>query len=78
MSGTCEVIGWLVDDQGARVVVREEDGATSFENVHADGSFGGMAIQTGTFRRGKPIIDQVTHECVGYEMEPVPNRFAFV
>ena len=33
MKGTCEVIGWLVDDCGTRMVVREADGATSLEQV---------------------------------------------
>lgn len=77
MSGTCEVIGWLVDDCGARMVVREADGATSLEKVCADTGLGGAAIQTGTFRRGKPIIDQATQQCVGYEMERVADRFAW-
>lgn len=68
MNGKCEVIGWLLDGGEARRFVRE-NGSTAFENVCVDESFGGIAIQTGTFRRGKPIIDRVTQQCVGYEME---------
>lgn len=78
MSATCEVIGWLFDDQTARMVVREENGTTSFENVRPESPIGDVAIQTGTFRRGKAILDPVTSECVGYEMEPLSSRFALV
>ncbi len=77
MKGTCEVIGWLVDDCGTRMVVREADGATSLEQVCGEGMESGLAIQTGTFRRGKPIIDTNTQQCVGYEMERVSESFAW-
>ncbi|MET0661047.1 MAG: hypothetical protein ABW110_23155 [Steroidobacteraceae bacterium] len=79
MSGTCEVIGWLLDETGStRRVVREENGTTSFENVCSDSSIGTVAVQTGTFRRGKAIVDPITQECLGYELERVPNRFAHI
>ncbi|MET0658873.1 MAG: hypothetical protein ABW110_12025 [Steroidobacteraceae bacterium] len=77
MSSTCEVIGWLLDEGGARMVVREENGSTSLEKAGAD-TLGNAAIQTGTFRRGKAIIDPITHERVGYEMEQVPSSFAHI
>jgi hypothetical protein len=77
MKGTCEVIGWVVDDCGTRMVVREADGATSVEQVCSEGTVGRLAIQTGTFRRGKAIIDNNTQQCVGYEMERVSESFAW-
>jgi hypothetical protein len=77
MNRTCEVIGWVVDDCGTRMVVREADGATSLEQVCGDGTVGGLAVQTGTFRRGKAIIDDSTQQCVGYEMERVSESFAW-
>lgn len=72
MSGTCEVIGWLVDGGVARMLVRDKNGATSLESVGAAGALGGAAIQTGKFRR-KPIIDCETQRCVGYEMEQLSS-----
>jgi hypothetical protein len=77
MSGTCEVIGWLVDNGVARAMVRDKNGATSLERVCVDGMADGMAIQTGTFRRGKPVIDRETQQFVGYEMERVSSDFAW-
>jgi hypothetical protein len=65
MNSTCEVIGWLVDDSGARMIVREQDGTTSMEHVCSES----IAIQTGKFRRSKPIIDRRTKRCIGYELE---------
>jgi uncharacterized protein (DUF362 family) len=76
MSGTCEVIGWLLDENGARRVVRDESGATSFEKICADEGIESVAIQTGTFRRGKPIIDPITQQRVGYELESITPYFA--
>ena len=71
---TCEVIGWLLDDDHeSQVLVRERDGQISLQTASLDSTFGRHAIQTGCFRRGNPIIDPVTHETLGYEMVSVPN-----
>lgn len=72
MEANCEVIGWLfVDAEHAQVLVREESGGISSHAAAPDGALGRWAIQTGVFRRGAPIIDPVTHETLGYEMESV-------
>jgi hypothetical protein len=73
MATKCEVVGWLFEDDAARVLVREENGHLSLQSVNAQSTFAHQAIQTGSFRRGSPIIDPVTHETVGYEMERMPS-----
>jgi hypothetical protein len=76
---TCEVIGWLdIHADKAQVLVREESGRVSLQTASPDSSFGHQSIQTGTFRRGNPIFDPVTHKFLGYEMESVPNPFVAV
>jgi hypothetical protein len=79
MATKCEIVGWLLEDDGARVLVREEDGHLSLQSVNAESTFAHQAIQTGSFRRGSPIIDPVTNETLGYEMERVagPLEIAF-
>jgi hypothetical protein len=77
MSATCEVIGWMVDSDAARMMVRGENGTKSFESVIPEGQMGDLAIQTGTFR-AKPILDPVTHECVGYEVECLSKELGLV
>jgi hypothetical protein len=72
----CEVVGWLVEGDAARVLIREEDGHLSLQAVSADSTFAHQSIQTGSFRRGNPIIDPVTNETIGYEMERLPSAFA--
>jgi hypothetical protein len=73
---TCEIVGWLFDDDAARVLVRDEDGRLSLQAVNPDNTFAHQSIQTGSFRRGNPIIDPVTQETIGYEMERLPSAFA--
>jgi hypothetical protein len=76
MDKQCEVVGWLLENDAIRVMVREKDGHISLQKVSAEGAFAKQAIQTGSFRRGSPIVDPVTHETVGYEMERLPSPFA--
>jgi hypothetical protein len=76
MGTKCEVIGWLFDDDAARVLVREENGHVSSQAANAEGTFAYQAIQTGSFRRGNPIVDPVTHETLGYELVPVSSLLA--
>lgn len=74
MNNTCEVIGWLLDDDDrSQVLVRERDGQISLQTASLDSTFGRYAIQTGCFRRGNPIVDPVTRETLGYEMEQVAS-----
>jgi hypothetical protein len=66
-----EVIGWLfVEADRDHVLVREESGHISLQTASAS-TFGQFAIQTGAFHR-HPILDPVTSEILGYEMESVP------
>jgi hypothetical protein len=79
METKCEVIGWLlVDDDRAQVLVREEDGHLSQQAASPEATLGQHAIQTGVFRRGNPIVDPVTRETLGYEMEPVSSLITAV
>lgn len=74
MDRKCEVIGWLLDEhETAQVLIREKNGDISLQKADLESTFGQYAIQTGAFRRGNPIIDPVTRETLGYEMERVPN-----
>lgn len=69
MQAPCEVIGWLLDDTDKpQVMVREKNGHVSLQTADLASTFGQYAIQTGSFRRGEPIIDPVTRETVGYQM----------
>jgi hypothetical protein len=76
MHTTCEVIGWLLDDDDkTQVLVREQDGQISLQTASLESTFGRYALQTGRFRRGNPIVDPVTRETLGYEMERISNPF---
>jgi hypothetical protein len=77
METRCEVIGWLlVDEDRTQVLVREENGLISQQAAPPERTLGDHTIQTGVFRRGNPIIDPVTRETVGYEMERVSSLVA--
>lgn len=70
MGTKCEVIGWLLDDNDqARVLVRDAIGRVSQRTADSDGGCARHAMQTGRFGRAHPIVDPVTHETLGYEME---------
>lgn len=71
----CEVVGWLfVDSEKPQVLVREQNEDLP-QAVNLDTSFSHQAVQTGSFRRGNPIIDPVTQKTVGYEMEALLAPF---
>lgn len=77
METTCEVIGWLLlDPDRAQVLVREENGDISLQAARLENALGQQAIQTGMFRRGNPIVDPVTHETLGYELERMSGAVA--
>jgi hypothetical protein len=77
MQSQCEVIGWVfVDADRPQLLVREENNQAAVQPVNFDNGFAHQAIQTGSFRRGNPIIDPVTQKTVGYEMERLPTPFA--
>jgi hypothetical protein len=73
-----EVIAVLLSEgeprsSSATLLMRNADGQMSLRTVNPDSPFGRHAMRTGCFRRGKPIIDPVSRQMIGYEMEMVPN-----
>jgi hypothetical protein len=63
-------------DSAATALVRGADGEMSLQDIHLDSPMARRAMRTGCFRRGKPIIDPVSRQMIGYEMEPVASTFA--
>ena len=55
------------------VLLRTADGQISLQNVSRDSALGREALRTGCFRRGKAIIDPISRQMLGYEMERVMN-----
>lgn len=79
MATRCEVIGWVfVDADKPQLLVREDNKQAPAQPVSFDNGFAHQAIQTGSFRRGNPIIDPVTQKTVGYEMERLPGPFTTI
>lgn len=65
------VVGWsFIDAARPQVFVVEQQGEAPHA-VDLEASFASQAIQTGAFRRGKPIFDPVTRQLLGYEIENV-------
>jgi hypothetical protein len=58
------------------LLMRGADGRMSLQTVSTDSALGRQAMNTGCFRNGKPIVDPVTRQLLGYEMERIPNPFA--
>jgi hypothetical protein len=56
---------------GATALVRDENGRISLETITASSSFLDQVLTTGCFRRGKPIVDPVSRQVMGYEMEMI-------
>jgi len=86
MSGEAEVIALVLpEDAGVRVageatrearatlLVREPDGRVTLETVTTASPRGRLARTLGCFRRRSPIIDPVSRQIVGYELEMVPS-----
>lgn len=76
MNTHCEVVGWLLDTDTPRVLVREQNGRILAQPAGATGTFSDCAIQTGAFRKGSPIVDPDTRETVGYEIEGLSTALA--
>jgi len=72
-----EVIAVLVagyDEEGterATVILRDSHGKVTMKQMAAADRMVARAADTDRFRRGKPIIDPVSREVVGYELERV-------
>jgi hypothetical protein len=85
MIGESEVIALVLPDEesgfngrtsGAQMLIRHADGQMSLQTVNPDSTLGQFAMTTGCFRNGTPIVDPVTRETLGYEMEMVASPFA--
>jgi len=54
---------------GATALVRDEEGRVTLEKITPNCTFLDQVMTTGCFRRGKPILDPVSRQVMGYEME---------
>jgi hypothetical protein len=59
----------------ATVLMRSGDGQMWLRTVSTDSALGRQAMSTGCFRNGNPIVDPVTRQLLGYEMERIPSPF---
>jgi hypothetical protein len=57
--------------RSAMALMRDAAGRMTVEEVVADNDFMNKLVDTGCFRRGKPILDPATREVMGYEMEMI-------
>ena len=78
MQSKAEVIAMVMQDgesngrpRMATLLLRNPDGQMSVQSVRADSSLSEYAISTGCFRNGTPIVDPVTRQVLGYEMEMI-------
>jgi hypothetical protein len=73
MNKICSVIGWVLDANQTKILVREPNGEVVAQTAPLEEGLGASAIQTGAFRRGKRIVDPQTQEFLGYEMERIAD-----
>ena len=52
-------------------LVRDAEGTIEVRDLVPNRSLMRMARMTGRFNRGKPIVDPLTREIIGYEIEPL-------
>lgn len=80
MNAQAEVIAMLMPDgesnSRTQLLIRNPDGQMSLETVNPDSTLSQFALSTGCFRQGTPIIDPVTRQVFGYEMEMIENPLA--
>jgi hypothetical protein len=84
MTTQAEVIAMVMSDgegtgrmqRMATVLLRSPDGQMSVRTVSPDSTLGQFALSTGCFRSGAAIVDPVTREHLGYEMERLESPFA--
>jgi hypothetical protein len=76
-----EVIALLFPDPGqskdgssqlVTALVRDAQGLMELRTVKPDGPLLGRARVAGRFNCGKPIVDPVTREVIGYEIAAMP------
>jgi hypothetical protein len=85
MHGKAEIIAMVMADDAtgraqrlATLVLRNPDGQMSVQTVSADSTLGQHAMNTGCFRNGTPIIDPITRQVLGYEMEMIEGPLAML
>jgi len=61
--------------RGATALMRDAAGNVTLEKVTAATDFMDQIMTTGCFRRGKPIVDPVSREIIGHEMEQIAHPF---
>lgn len=84
MKTQAEVIAMLMPDgdgngrtqRMATLLLRNPDGQMSLQTVNPDSTLGQFAMNTGCFREGTPIIDPITRQILGYEMEMIDSPLA--
>jgi hypothetical protein len=78
MNAAKEIVGWVsLGAESNQVLVRDKEGNVCAQALEAaDTTFESQAIQTGAFRRARPILDALTREILGYEMERLPSAAA--
>jgi hypothetical protein len=59
--------------QGASALLRDAAGKITIEPVTKDSAFVEQMMTTGCFRRGKAIVDPVSRQIMGYEMEMISH-----
>ena len=78
-----EVIALLFPDPGqsrddptqsVTALVRDAEGPVELRSLVADTGIMRSARLAGRFNCGKPIVDPVTREVIGYEIEPMAVR----
>jgi len=75
-----EVIAVLLagyDDDGQErvtVVLRDAQGQVSLKHMSPRDAAARRAMSAGCFREGRPILDPVSREVMGYELEQVTAR----
>lgn len=68
MDNNCEIVGWVLVDDAARVLVRKESDRESQPTLSAEKAFEHFAIRTGSFHRNL-LIDSVTRQALVHAMD---------
>lgn len=68
MDNNREIVGWVLVDDSARVLVRQASSLESHEILSAEETFEHVAIRTGSFKRHR-IIDLVTRDALVSEID---------
>lgn len=61
---------------GTMLLVRHADGRMALESARHSAAWTGQPAGGGTLRKSKPILDPVSREVMGYEMEMVDLSLA--